>query len=395
MGKLTARLVAGAKPGRHGDGGGLHLLVKESGTRSWVLRVVINGRRRDLGLGPADLVSLSEARDKATEGRRMARAGVDPTIAWKRADTSVPSFEEIARQYHSDQEVGWKNPKHRAQWLSTLVTYAFPTLGRRLPDEIDANLIWAALGPIWQDKPETARRVRQRILTVLDFAKAMGWRASDAPDRALARIVSKQRVRPKHHSAMPYSQLPGLMEKLQREPASVGRLGLQFAILTAARSGEVRGATWREINAGDASWVVPSSRMKAGVEHTVPLSAAALDIIKQLRGLVATGPDDPVFPGAKGRPLSDATLIKALRVAGGGKHTVHGMRSSFRDWIAEKLPSVPRDVAEAALAHAVADKVEAAYRRTKYLDQRRPLMKAWSEFLAGRTNVVALAERRA
>jgi integrase len=393
MGTLTALHVRNAKPGRHADGKGLYLLVKPSGARSWVLRIVVSGRRRDFGLGPVDLVSLTEARDKATEGRRLVRNGLDPGVEWKRSTVSIPTFAEVARKLHETNRPGWRNAKHAAQWLSTLQTYAFPTLGRRLVDQIDASAIWSALGPIWQSKPETARRVRQRIGTVLDYAKAHGWRETEAPMRALAQIASRQQRKPGHFAAMPYAELPGFMGQLRTEAPSIGRLALQFTILTAARSGEVRGATWEEMDVDAATWSIPAERMKGGEAHTVALSPAAVEILREVRGLGSGRKGEPVFPGLRGRPLSDATLSKALGVAGGADYTVHGFRSSFRDWVAEQT-SFPGEWAEAALAHKPSNKVEAAYRRTRFLEQRRKLMAAWADYLGGGGKVVRLAAAR-
>ena len=227
--------------------------------------------------GQADLVTLQEARDKAIEGRRFARAGADPAVQWRRATRPVPTFEAVARQYHETNKSGWKNAKHAAQWLSTLETYAFPTLSRLLPNEVDAPLIWTVLGPIWQSKPETARRLRQRIGTVLDYAKAHGWRETDAPMRALAQIVSKQSRKKGHFAAMPYQQLPDFMAKLRHDEASVGRLALMFTILTAGRSGEVRGATWDEIDFNNNQWNLPGERMKAGKPQCPSLKFSSSD----------------------------------------------------------------------------------------------------------------------
>ena len=394
MGKLTALQVKNAKPGRHGDGKGLHLLVSPSGSKSWVLRVQAHGRRRDFGLGPVDLVTLQEARDKAIEGRRMICAGLDPSLEWKRVQNVIPTFEVAARKYHENIKGGWKNGKHGAQWLSTLETHAFPIIGSKRVDLIDAPAIQSVLLPIWLKVPETARRVRQRLGAVLDFAHGQGWRAAEAPMRAVSKGLPKHSKRSEHFAAMPYVYLPDFMTKLRGMEASVGRMALQFAVLTAARSGEVRGATWDEIDMDAALWTIPAVRMKAGEPHTVPLSPAALDVLREVQGFITGRPGEPIFPGLKGKPLSDMTLAKALRVAGGDGATVHGMRSAFRDWVAEKMPTVPGDVAEAALAHAIKNKTEAAYRRAKYLDQRRELMAKWAEYLAGGSNVIALADRR-
>lgn len=388
---LTALRVKNAKPGRHSDGKGLYLLVKPSGARSWVLRVQVNGRRRDFGLGAADVLSLEEAREKARQGRKMAKAGFDPSNEWKRAKQAVPTFEEAARQFHENVKTGWKNGKHGIQWLSTLQTYVFPQIGSMPIEQVDTPVIQKVLLPIWLAVPETARRVRQRIGAVLDYAHGQGWRAAEAPMRAVAKGLPRQPKRGGHFAAMPYNDLPPFMAKLRGQEASLGRLALQFAILTAARSGEVRGATWDEIDMDAATWTIPASRMKAGDIHTIPLSAAALGILLEVQSFMSGRKGQTVFPGLKGKPLSDMTLAKALRVAGGENATVHGMRSTFRDWIAEKLPSVPGDVAEAALAHAIPNRVEAAYRRTKYLDQRRELMAKWADYLSGGSDVLGFA----
>ena len=428
MGKLTALEVKNAKPGRLADGNGLYLLVKPTGAKTWVLRVVINGRRRDFGLGSVSLdpppkgmqdmplgqrkiLSVIEARDKAAEGRRWAKAGMDPSVEWRRVQEVIPTFAEAARAYHSNIKGGWKNGKHGAQWLSTLETHAFPNFGAKRVDTIDTPAIQSVLLPIWLVVPETARRVRQRIGAVLDFAHGQGWRAGEAPMRAVAKGLPKQPKKGAHFAAMPYSELPSFMVKLRGMEASIGRLALQFTILTAARSGEVRGATWDEIDMDKALWTIPAARMKANEAHTVPLPEAALDVLREVQGFFTGRKGEPIFPGMKGealpdingkplsdvksKPLSDMTLAKALRVAGGEGYTVHGMRSTFRDWIAEKMPTVPGDVAESALAHAIQNKTEAAYRRAKYLDQRRELMAKWADYLAGQSNVIALAECRA
>lgn len=392
MTSLTTVQVRTAKPGRHADGKGLYLFVKPSGAKSWVLRVQADGRRRDFGLGPVDLVSLHDAREKAVEGRKLVRAGLDPSIEWKRVRIVVPTFEMAARTYHENVKAGWKNGKHGAQWLSTLEKYAFPLIGSMPVNEVDVSGIQKVLLPIWTVVPETARRVRQRVGAVLDFAHGQGWRGGDAPMRAVARGLPKQNNKRQHFAALPHGELPPLMSKLRSLEGSVGRLALQFTILTAARSGEVRGATWDEISLEKALWTVPGSRMKAGNEHIVPLSQAALAVLRVVSGFRTGRKGEPVFPGLRGKPLSDMTLAKALRVAGGTGATVHGMRSTFRDWVAEKMPTVPGDVAEAALAHSIQNKTEAAYRRTKYLDQRRILMEKWADYLGGETNVVSIAK---
>lgn len=391
MGKLTALQVKNAREGRHLDGKGLYLLVKPTGARSWVLRIVVDGRRRDFGLGPVDLVTLQEARDKAIEGRRLVRNGMDPGIEWKRVTTIIPTFEQAARQYHETVKASWKNGKHGDQWLTTLQTHAFPLLGSRRVDQIDAPAIQAVLMSIWLALPETARRVRQRVCAVLDYSHGKGWRGAETPRGALNSLMrgTKQPRRSAGFAAMPYAELPTFMAALRKEEPTAGRLGLMFVILTAARSGEVRGASWPEINWQKGRWDIPGARMKMGEPHGVPLSATAVDVLGKAKFL-ATGKSETIFPGIKAQPLSDATLAKALRVAGGDAYTVHGMRSAFRDWCAEQT-SFPREWAEAALAHTLPNKVEAAYLRTKYLEQRRKVMDAWAEYLVGESNVIRLA----
>lgn len=389
---LTTIKVKTAKPGRHADGKGLYLLVKPSGARSWVLRIVVNGRRRDFGLGPADLVSLHGAREKALEGRKMVRAGFDPAQEWRRATTTVPTFEAAARRFHETVKQGWKVGKHGAQWLATLEAHAFPEIGKMPVNEIDAAAIQRVLLPIWLKVPETARRVRQRVGAVLDYAHGQGWRATEAPMRAVGKGLPKQPAKRGHFAAMPYVDVPDFMARLRDCEVSVGRLALQFAILTAARSGEVRGATWAEIDMDAATWTIPAARMKAGEAHSVPLCEAALEVLRTAQSFAAHESGQLVFPGLRGQPLSDMTLGKALKTAGGAGYTVHGFRSAFRDWVAEKT-NFPGEWAEAALAHALPNKVEAAYRRTKFLDQRRDMMRAWGEYLTGQSNVIALVAR--
>lgn len=398
---LTALQVKNAKPGRHADGKGLYLLVKPTGARSWVLRVMAVGKngkwmRRDFGLGAVDLVTLTEARDKAIEGRKLAKAGKDPALEWKRDQQSIPTFKEAAEQFHSEVKAGWRNGKHGDQWINTLKAHAFPKIGSKPVDEIDANAVQSVLLPIWLTIPETARRVRQRILAVLDYAKGKGWRATEAPARSVNSLMKAIRQpKGRNFPAMPYDQLPPVMAKLRAAEQTLTRRAVQFNLLTAVRPGEVRGARWREIDWDAEQWNIPGERMKAGEPHSVPLVPAAMDLLRDLRGLFGADPDSLIFPGMKrGKMLSDVAITKAFRSAG-GTDTLHGTaRSSFRDWVAEKT-SFPGDWAEAALAHALPNKVEAAYRRTKFLEQRRGLMAAWAEYLSGENKVVALAERRA
>lgn len=386
MGGLTALFVkAATKPGRYQDGRGLMLLVKPSGARSWVLRAQVDGKRRDFGLGSLSEVGLAAAREKAEDIRRQYRQGVDPVEA-KRAKAApvvaALTFAEASHRVFEENKATWRNAKHSAQWLSSLRTYAFPQIGDVEVDRLDGPMIRNVLLPIWLSKPETARRVRQRIGVVLDWCHASGLRPAEAPMRSISKGLPRQPKQDRHFAAMPYFDVPALMAKLN-ESDSVGRLALQFTILTAARSGEVRGATWGEIDLENATWTIPAERMKAGKIHTVPLSSRTLAVLARAgAGVLSSDAKRLVFPGLKDKPLSDMTIAKALKTAGGDAFTVHGFRSSFRDWAAETT-STPGDVVEAALAHTIANRVEAAYRRTNYLEKRRVLMDAWGAYLCG------------
>lgn len=391
--QLTALRVKNAKAGRHVDGKGLCLVVKPTGAKSWVLRVQVDGKRRDIGLGSTDMLTLAEARAKAAEGRKWAKQGLDPSHEWRKARAVIPTFEIAATSYHKLHRSSWKSSKHAAQWLASLEEYAFPRIGATRVDLVDSAAIVAVLAPIWLEKPETAGRVRQRIATVLNYAHSQHWRPNDAPMRAVAgglprrtKSNSKQRT---HFAAMPYVELPQFMQKLREEVQTVGRAALAFTILTAARSGETRGAIWREFDLDNGVWTIPGERMKAAEPHAVPLSGWALEILREREAGLSPSSDDLVFPGTKG-VLSDATMAKAMREAGGVGFTVHGTaRSSFRDWAAERT-RFPREVAEAALAHSNPNTVEAAYLRTKFFEQRRELMSAWAEYLANNGSVIAL-----
>lgn len=395
MGKLTATAVKAARePGRYPDGDGLMLLVDGNGARRWVLRIQVNGTRRDFGLGSAKDVSLAEAREGAAALRKQVLAGIDPVAEKKREREPIPTFAGAARQVHEEHKRGWKNGKHQAQWISTLETYAFPKLGDMTVDTIEGPAVRDVLAEIWLEKPETARRVRQRIGTVLDWAYAKGFRLTEAPMRSLSKGLPRQpRKGDQHHAALPYTEVPTFLSKL-RERVSVGRLALEAALLTAARSGEVRGATWSELDLEAATWTIPAARMKAGKPHVVPLSASALEVFKRASQL-RQADSDLVFPGMRsGKPLSDMTLLKVLRDMDAGV-TVHGFRSSFRDWVAEAT-NTPGEVAEAALAHTVPSAVERAYKRTDFFEKRRKLMDTWASycFPAASEKVVPLRRQR-
>lgn len=378
MGKLTALGIKNLKePGRYSDGEGLILKFSRPGKGSWIVRVQTAGKRRDIGLGTLAEVSLIQARDAARLLRKDIKAGIDVMAQREQDDAEIPTFRDAAYVVHEEHKAAWKNGKHQIQWIRTLETYAFPTIGDRLVSEIGAPAIRDVLSPIWLTKPETARRVRQRIGSVLDWACAKGYREFEAPMRSVLRGLPRQPKKKGHFAAMPYPEVPAFLSWLNKR-STAGRLALEYLILTAARSGEVRGACWREIDLKKKLWTIPAERMKAGNTHIVPLSAAAVDVLHRARalGLPRT---DLIFPGQNPkRQLSDMTLLKILR-SRGEEFTVHGFRSSFRDWTAEKT-DYPGEVAEAALAHTIANKVEAAYRRTNFLDKRKPLMKAWAGF---------------
>ncbi len=401
---LTILQAKNARPGRHSDGKGLYLLAKPSGTKSWVLRVQHNGKRQDFGLGTFVIdpiaaaiplekrrsLTLAEAREKARVGRELAKAGFNPSAVWRHIEEEIPTFKKAAEEYHAQVSKGWRNGKHGDQWLNTLKAYVFPLIGNLSVEEIDAPAIQKVLLPIWLSKGETARRVRQRIGVVLDYAHGKGWRKAEAPMRALNQLLGGiKQPTGRNFSAMPYKELPVFMAKLTGGEFSLGRLALQFLILTAARSGEVRKARWRDVDLEAAEWRVPPENAKTGRVHIVPLASAGTDLLKTLREVFAPKPNDLIFPGLKGE-MSDATLAKVLRVNGGANYTVHGFRSSFRDWAAET--GFADAWAEAALAHTNPNRIESAYRRTTFFDQRKErLMPAWASFCTSSNNVVRLA----
>lgn len=381
MGKLNALAVKAIKePGRHMDGDGLMLLVKSSGSKTWVLRQQVSGKRRDIGLGSYPAVSLSDAREAASQTRKVRLAGGDPSRAARASQAllaAVPTFRAVAVKAHTDRKAGWRNEKHRAQWLSSLTTHAFPAIGDMPVDKVTAAAVRDLLIPIWLDRPETARRVMQRIGTVLDLAHTDGYRPSEAPMRAIGRGLPRQPKKDRHHAALPYADVATLMAKL-KECDTSGRLALRFLTLTAARSGEVRGATWEEIDLTAATWTVPPARMKAGKQHVVPLPAAALEVLETAAMARKGIKDEPIFAGLRGS-LSDMTLGKVLRTAVGGSWTVHGMRTAFRTWVANET-DYPGEWAESALAHVNPNRVEASYKRTDYFEKRKPLMAAWAAY---------------
>jgi integrase len=379
MGNLSAMQVKNLRePGRYSDGEGLMLKIGPSGGRSWVVRVQTNGRRRDVGLGDAKQISLAEARDAATAVRKTSRDGIDPLVERQKRKVVIPTFKEAALMVHRELLKGWKNGKHTDQWLTTLENYAFPKLGRLPVDQIEGPLVRDILAAIWLEKPETARRVKQRIGVILDWSYAKGYRASEAPLRSVAKGLPRQPKKSGHFAAMPYQRLPKFMTELISERMSMGKLALEALIMTACRSGEIRGARWSEFSDDFSEWTIPAIRMKAGVDHRIPLSEPVRGLFHKAHA-VRLQNTELVFPGQiRSNPLSDMTLLKVLRDADLDV-TVHGFRSTFRDWVAD-MTDYPREIAEAALAHTLENKVEAAYRRTDFFGKRRKLMDDWAAY---------------
>ena len=387
--ELSARAVAALKvEGRHAVGGapGLHLRIS-NGHRGWVLRVMVGEQRRDLGLGPFPEIGLAEAREKARDMHKLVRQGIDP-LTTKRAQRSALSarqatekkFDWCTNEFMRSKSDEWKNAKHRQQWENTLKSYASPHIGHLLVQDIDLQHVLMCLEPIWRTKNETASRLRGRIESVLDWATVCKYRTGDNParwkghlDKVLPAPMKIQNVQ--HHPAVPIDDMPSFMLALnQRE--GMAALALKFAILTAARSGEVRGATWTEIDMDARIWTIPGSRMKAKREHRVPLGDAATELLKKLPRIKDV---DLVFPGTKNQSLSDMSLTAVMRRMG-IEAVPHGFRSTFRDWVGDRT-DYPRDLAELALAHILESKTEEAYRRGDALERRRDMMTAWARFI--------------
>jgi integrase len=389
IGKLTALAVDKAKRrGYYGDGGGLFLQVSAAGTKSWVFRFKEAGKLREMGLGATHTIGLAEAREKARDCRRLRLDGIDPIAARKAARSQVRldaakamTFQECAERYIASHKAGWRNPKHAAQWPSSLGAYAYPIFGALPVQAVDVGLVMRALEPIWTTKPETAGRVRGRIESVLDWAAARGYRQGENPARWKGHLENllpkKSRVRRvEHHAALPYAEIATFIAELRQQEGVAAR-ALEFAIMTAARTGEVIGAKWDEMDFGERLWTVPAERMKAGKEHRIPLCDRAIAILEEMQKIRS---GDFVFRGGKSRqPISNMAMAMTLRRLGRGDLTVHGFRSSFRDWAAERT-GFPAEVAEMALAHTVSDKVEAAYRRGDLFQKRRQLIEAWTRF---------------
>ena len=389
--RLNALAITNAnREGNLHDGGGLYLRVRADGSKSWAFRYTLAGRKHWMSLGPLRDVSLAEAREQARQLRNQVRDGYDP-LAQRRerqhlaAEQTARTFDAVAALYIEAHAAEWKNAKHRQQWENTLATYATPIIGKRPVSEISLLDIRRVLDPIWTTKPETASRLRGRVEAVLAYATVHGWRSGDNPARwqgFLDQIYApKTKVRAvKHHAALDYHDIPGFMAQL-REREAVSARCLEFAILTATRSGEARGARWDEVDLDAALWIIPASRMKMKKEHRVPLAPRAVEILLELAER-SPRRDGLIFPGgAPGKPMTDVALAKAVAVLRPG-FTAHGMRSSFRDWAAE-MTSFPREIAEVALAHINKDRTEAAYQRGDLLTKRRQLMEAWANYCAG------------
>jgi len=375
--RLSAVFVRSAPPGRHCDGNGLYLYVKKSGTRSWIQRLVIRGRKREIGLGSAALVSLAEAREQALANRKLARSGGDP-LAEKRRSHG-PGFAEAARRLIDQKRGGWRNANTARLWLRTLEMYAFPRLGKISVSEITSADVLETLFPIWHAKPKVARLVRMRIGAVLEWAVAMEWRTDNPCDRLLP-ILGAQHDVVTHRKAIPHGEVAAAITKARAaKPGKVDTLAFEFLVLTAARGSEVRGAEWSEIDLKGAIWTIPADRMKTAREHRVPLSGQALEILDEARKL-GDGASLFVFVSERGQRLHQKRLGRLLQRCGIAA-VPHGFRSSFRDWAAERTDH-PREVIEAALAHVVQNKVEAAYLRTDLFERRRKLMEDWAAYLS-------------
>jgi integrase len=387
---LNARAVLSFESNGHtrriADGGGLYLVAAPGGSKSWVLRTIVRGKRCDIGLGSATLVTLAEAREEAHRFRKIARAGGDPLAERRQERREVPTFESAANQVHVSHSAGFKNEKHRKQWLSSLAG-VFVGFGAKGVNTITSADILTALTPVWLKRPETSRRVLQRIRTVFDWCKAQGYCSGDNPTEGLTKALPKHRTLPVHHAALPFQQVSAFIQALRKSDAGESvRLAFEFMILCATRTSETLNATWDEIDGKNKTWIIPALRMKAGVEHRVPLCPRAIEILKRAKALDGKG--IYIFLGRTGKkPLSNMVFLMALRRMKRRDLTAHGFRSSFRDWAAERT-NAPRAVCESALAHTLRDKTEAAYNRTDLFERRRDLMTSWAAFATAKPAAV-------
>ena len=383
---LTAAKIRTIKePGSYADGNGLTLRVDASGHKRWYQRITVNGKRRNVGLGSYPAVGLKEAREIALANLQVIRQGLDPIDEKRRAREeaqrpAVPTFQQAAAKVIDLRRPTWSSDRHSRQWVESLRLHAYPVIGRKPVDSITTTDVMAVLTPIWTDKPETARRVRQRIETILDFSIAEGWRRDNPAGKAVTRVLPKMSPLREHHPALPYGDVPAALQRVRESTAdTVTILAFEFTVLTAARAGEVRGAEWSEIDLSAATWTIPAARMKARREHRVPLSERALTILEEAKGL--SDGEGLIFPNKlSGKPISNMGLtrmLERLEIPA----VPHGFRSSFKDWTIEQT-STPWAVSEAALAHNLGNSTEIAYARTDLFGKRRLLMQQWADFLS-------------
>ena len=375
---LSPAFIRSAPPGRHADGNGLYLFVQPSGTRAWIQRLLIRGRRRELGLGSVALVPLAEARQKALANRKLARQGGDP-LAEKRRAEGIPTFAEAAMRVLEQKRAGWRGPRHSQEWISSLRRFAFPRIGKMPVSEVTSADLLEILTPLWHRKVATAKRVRQRLRAVLEWAVALEFRLDNPCDR-IGPVLGAQQDVTEHMQALPHREVAAAIRTVRASAAvPAAKLAFEFLVLTAARWGEVRSAEWEEIDRDGRVWTVPARRAKTNRRHRVPLCGRALEILEAAQAL-GEGAGPLVFTHGGGKPLHDSAVRRLLRELGVGA-VPHGFRSSFRDWAAEETDH-PREVIEAALAHVVRNRVEAAYARSDLFERRRVLMDDWARYLA-------------
>ena len=372
-----------SRAGRYSDGNCLYLYVDDQASKRWVLRLVVRGKRRDMGLGSFALVSLEEARDLARQYRKIARGGGDPFEDRKLSKGKHVTFEQAALNVHALNAPAWRNKKHADQWLSSLQLHVFPLIGSRLVSEITSADILRVLSPIWVEKADTAKKIRQRLRMVIKWARAQGFYKGDDPVELAEQALPKVKASGAHFKAVSYDELPSIIKRLRASKISLPtQLALEFLILTACRTSEVLGLEWSEIDRDDKLWVIPAIRMKSGKPHEVPLTDQMMAVLNKAASLNVD--NGLVFPSdVNGRPLSNNTLRQALQKRLGIDATVHGMRSAFKDWAAETT-NFANEVSEMALGHVISNKVEAAYRRGNLISKRRQMMEDWSNFLSER-----------
>ena len=374
------------EPGKYFDKNGLFLRVKKGGSKKWVFRYSFNGKRPEMGLGNAKVIKLSKAREKALQALINVNDGLDP-ISLKRTKTIMPTFEEVALKVYEINRPSWRNEKHSAQFISSLKTYAFPQIGEMKVNTIETSHILSILTPIWLTKSETALRVRQRLSTVLKYCKAQKWRSDDPADRDIIKVLPKQGRRSNHMKSMDYQEVQSFIKEMRSSSAGITtKLALEFLILNASRSGEVRYAKWNEVD--EKTWTIPAARMKAKITHRIPLTERCLEILEEAKN-ISQGSDYIFYGYKKDKPLSENTFNKLIKELGYDVHT-HGFRTSFKTWTQEKT-SYSREVAEKQLAHSLSDKAEAAYARSELIEKRKELLNSWAHFLTNNdTKIVAM-----